>query len=219
VLNNDKPASAVVFDLDGTLVDSAPDITDALNVALTARSLGRLSVDDVRPLLGVGARALVAEAVARAGGKESDVDDVLADYGAAYEAKPVAGTTVNADAREALRTLRAAGVKVGVCTNKRTHMARAVLAGTGLADLVDVVVGIDATPRSKPDPAHLSTTLDALGVRPSDVIYVGDTEIDAQTAQALGVPYRHVAWGSPIANHTVIERFADLTGETNGTAH
>src|SRR5690606_9208942 len=215
VLNERNPApSAVVFDLDGTLVDSAPDITDALNIALTAHSLDRLDVEQVRLLLGLGARALVAQAVTLAGRQEPAVEGVLADYAAAYETTPVEATTVNADANPALRRLRAAGVKIGVCTNKRTHMARAVLAGTGLADPVDVVVGIDATPRSKPDPAHLSTTLDALGVRPSDVIYVGDTEIDAQTAQALGVPYRHVAWGSPIANHTVIERFADLTGET-----
>src|SRR5690606_10977208 len=133
VLNELNPApSAVVFVLDGTLIDSAPDITDALNIALTAHSLDRLDVEQVRPLLGLGARELVAQAVTIAGGQEPDVEGVLADSAAAYEAKPVEATTVNADAIPALRRLRAAGVKIGVCTNKRTHMARAVLAGTGL---------------------------------------------------------------------------------------
>lgn len=200
---------AVVFDLDGTLVDSAPDIARALNTTLAAQSLAPVTADQVRGLLGEGARALVGRAVALAGGSESGVDTALADYTAAYTADPVAETALYADAGEAVAELHAHGVRIGVCTNKRSALAHRVLDHTGLAEVVDTVVGIDEVAAGKPDPEHLRTAFDRLDVPPSESLYVGDTAIDAETAKRVGVAYVHVAWGHA-GEHTVIERFHEL---------
>lgn len=204
-----RGARAVVFDLDGTLVDSAPDIARALNTALAAQSLAPVTADQVRGLLGEGARALVDRAVALAGGSESGVDTALADYTAAYTADPVAETTLYADAGDAVAELHAHGVRIGVCTNKRSALAHRVLHHTGLADVVDAVVGIDEVAAGKPDPEHLRTAFDRLDVPPSESLYVGDTAIDAETAKRVGVDYVHVAWGHA-GDHAVIERFDEL---------
>ncbi|WP_188988259.1 HAD family hydrolase [Saccharopolyspora thermophila] len=201
---------AAVFDLDGTLVDSAPDIARALGTALAQHSLGPIRADQVRPILGGGARALVGEAIAAVGGDRALTDAVLSAYTTAYTAEPVVDTTVHADARTALQRLRDNGIRIGVCTNKRTDLTREVLAGTGLAELVDAVAGIDSVPAGKPDPVHLTTVLNALGVSAAETVYVGDAEVDALTARRAGVAYRHVAWGNAVDHCTVIERFSDL---------
>lgn len=164
----------------------------------------------MRPILGGGARALVGEAIAVVGGDPALTDAVLADYTTAYAAEPVAETTVHADAHTALRELRERGVAVGVCTNKRAGLTREVLAGTGLAELVDAVAGIDSVPAGKPDPVHLTTVLDELGVSAAETVYVGDTDVDALTARRAGVPYRHVAWGRAVDHCTTITTFRSL---------
>jgi len=201
---------AAVFDLDGTLVDSAPDIARALNVALSRRSLPPVTADEVRGILGEGARSLVARAVGLVRGPESAVDDVLADYTAAYTVDPVVETTVYRDALDAVAALRAEGVAIGVCTNKRSRLAHRVLESTGLGTHVDTVVGIDEVAAGKPDPQHLQAALDRLSVSPADALYVGDTAIDAEAARRTGVDYVHVAWGHHGVGESVIERFAEL---------
>ncbi|MFD2396044.1 HAD family hydrolase [Prauserella oleivorans] len=157
---------AVVLDLDGTLVDSAPDIARALTCALTAHGLPGIDTDRVRALLGGGAEELVRGALDAVGGDPALAGPVLDAYSRAYRAEPAAATTVHADAREALQSLRDKGIRIGVCTNKRTGLSHDVLAATGLAPLVDVVVGIDAVPAGKPDPGHLQAALTALEVSP-----------------------------------------------------
>ncbi|MCF6423628.1 MULTISPECIES: HAD family hydrolase [Amycolatopsis] len=201
---------AVVLDLDGTLVDSAPDIARALTSALTAHGLPGIDADRVRGLLGGGAAELVRGTLDAVGGDPALAGPVLAAYSSAYRAEPAAATTVHADAHEALQALRHKGIRIGVCTNKRTGLSHDVLAATGLAPLVDVVVGIDAVPAGKPDPGHLEAALTALDVSPADALYVGDTGIDALTAQRAGVPYRHVSWGHPLPGVTTIDTFGAL---------
>lgn len=217
---------AAVFDLDGTLVDSAPDIATALNVALSHQSLPPVTADQVRGLLGEGARKLVTRALALAGGgtqsavdgagaeetgvEEAVVEQALADYTAAYTADPVAETSVCRDALDAIAALRAEGVTIGVCTNKRSRLAHRVLGHTGLGTHVDTVVGIDEVTAGKPDPGHLQAALDRLSVSPADALYVGDTAIDAEAARRTGMDYVHVAWGHRGVDEAAIERFAEL---------
>lgn len=212
--------SGIVFDLDGTLVDSLPDITAALQVAFGAAG-ARLTKDQVAPAIGHGARDLVHD-VAKAHAPElipdePALDALLARYQRAYADRPAEHTTTYADAVSALTELHRRGVLLGVCTNKSTALARAVLGAVGLAPLVSVVRGFDSVSYPKPDPRHLLDAVADLGLDVSQVVYVGDNPVDVTTARGAGVRYRHVAWGAAVdADVTRIEHFADLLGMVEG---
>jgi phosphoglycolate phosphatase len=210
---------AVVFDLDGTLVDSVADITHALNRAFAGASLPPLTEAQVEPALGHGALELVRSCVRRVA-PDARADDtafvaaLCEAYLAAYAAQPAPFTRLYADAATALPALRDAGIALGVCTNKDTALSWEVLAAVGLDEVVSVVRGRDATEHPKPDPRHLLETVAELGARPEDVVYVGDNPVDVAVARGAGVRYRHVAWGVPVDDEVEpLERFAELQGE------
>ena len=203
-----------MFDLDGTLVDSAPDIADALNRPLAGHRLPPLSLATVAAHIGEGAFVLVKRALATSG-VDADAARVEADtraYLAHYAARPCIESTLFADAATALPSLRAAGFHLAICTNKPEALSRTVLAALGILDLFAVVVGADTTARRKPDPLPLRHALAALGVEAGDALMVGDTPIDRATAIAAGVDCRIVAWAPPIAGAAILHRFADLLG-------
>ncbi len=196
----DTGFSAVVLDLDGTLVDSSADIADAMNHALRSRGLGEVTPAQVGAALGGGPRVLVTACITAAGHSPDEpgvVDAVLAAYSERYRAYPAVRTALLDTAATVLPALHARGVLIGVCTNKRTAIALAVLDAVGVGDIVGAVVGSDTTPTPKPEPGHLTDTVDALGAAGLRVLYVGDTEIDRATAEAAGVTYAQVAWGHP----------------------
>jgi phosphoglycolate phosphatase len=205
--------TAVVFDLDGTLVDSTPDIAAALNSVLARRDLAPLPDHLVGELTGYGADELVRRAFAAR-------DVTLADaeigretrrYLDAYAEHPVERTAVFADAETVLAELSRRGVALGVCTNKDTELAEIVLRALGLAQYLGVVLGPDAVSRRKPDPEHLLAALRALGATPADSLYVGDKDVDADTARAAGVRCALVAWGDGHEQDCPrIDRFADV---------
>ena len=188
---------AAVFDLDGTLIDSAPDIADAVNRAFVAHGLEATDEAVVTELIGNGAHRLVADLLARqrTPATPSDIDVLTAAYLDSYAEAPVARTTIYAHVAEDLATLKGAGWRLGLCTNKPQALTLAVLKGLGLAVLFAAVRGADAVPARKPDPGHLRAVIDALGV--TTAIYVGDTEVDEATARAAGVPFRGVGWAAP----------------------
>jgi phosphoglycolate phosphatase len=180
-----SPPRAVVFDLDGTLIDSVPDIAAALNRCLAAE--GRTALDEagVAKLVGGGARELVARALG-GGTAPSDVDRVLADFLAFYEAAPVRLTRVYPGGRELLAGLREAGMPLAICTNKPMALTRLILDRMDLAAFFAVVWGGEADKPLKPDPRCLLAVCEQLGTAPGDTLMVGDSHADTAAARASG---------------------------------
>lgn len=186
---------AVVFDLDGTLVDSSPDITVAANVALEFVGV-HASPADVRGWLGDGARALIEKALRdyEVDADEERVATLTADFVAAYEACPVKHTTAFGGVRDALAALQARGIPMGVCTNKPETVARQVLDATGLDGYIQALVG-GGCRALKPDPAGLLACIAELGGTEDDTVYIGDQAVDVTTARRAGVPVMLVEFG------------------------
>ncbi len=182
---------AVVFDLDGTLIDSEPDIRGALNRLLAERGLAPLPATIVTKMIGDGVRVLVERGLAHYGQPATAAD--VAAYLADYEAHAVDETAVYPGIPQALAALRQAGHALAVCTNKPAAAAREVLELLGLETFFSVVTGGDSTPYRKPDPRHLAATLAALGT--DDAIMIGDHANDMAAAHGLGVPSIFAEWG------------------------
>lgn len=187
--------TAVVFDLDGTLIDSAPDLHAAALKMLAEADLPEISFAQTRSFIGNGVPTLVARIMTAAGLPEDS--DRHAELEAAflrhYAAAPADLTTFYPGVEAALGRLAAAGCAFGLCTNKPEGPAHDILRTFGLADRMRVVVGGDTLPVRKPDPAPLHRAFAALPDGPQ--IYVGDSEVDAATAQAAGVPFALFAGG------------------------
>lgn len=181
---------AVVFDLDGTLVDSAPDIAAAANVALRHAGLDALPLDAIIRMVGNGSEVLIERALTAAAGAAPSTDrvaDVHADFLAAYAAAPCVATRLYPGTRDVLDSLRSAGVKLGICTNKPQDITAQVLDALDLTSLFDAVVGGSSAHPLKPAPEMLLQALHDLSVSPGRSVMVGDSRADAGAARAAGV--------------------------------
>jgi phosphoglycolate phosphatase len=203
----------IVFDLDGTLIDSAEDIRAVANRLLAEEDRAPLSPAEVRRFIGNGVSVLVARMRAARGLPDSIHARMLADFVASYEAA-VENTAPYPFVTEALAELRGAGHRLGICTNKPLLPCKAVLDHLGLGALFDAVVGGDSLPVLKPDPAPLHAAFERLGEGPR--LYVGDSETDAETAGRAGVRFLLFTEGyrksdpSAIPHAARFDRFADL---------
>lgn len=207
----------IIFDLDGTLVDSAPDLTAALNAALA--DAGRPAVDPatVRHLVGHGARALIERGLALSGGGgEAEIARALPVFLAHYGAHVADGTRPYPGCAAALDRLAARGATLGICTNKPVALSVALIAALGWSERFAANLGGDSLAVRKPDPAPLLATIAAAGGDLATSVFVGDTAVDVATARAAGVPVIVCAFGfadrpaAELGGDAVIADFAGL---------
>ena len=189
----------VVFDLDGTLIDSAPDIHACVNAALREHHLPLLTLDQVRSFVGGGVDMLWNKIIGALGIDHTAKNELVATFMARYH-HATQLTRVFPGVIDALNALADRGYSLGICTNKPEAVTNTILEHFGIQHLFGVVIGGDTLPQRKPDPAPLIAALTALGadpVRPHG-LFVGDSEFDANCAAAVPVPlllyakgYRH----------------------------
>jgi phosphoglycolate phosphatase len=189
--------ATIVFDLDGTLVETAPDLVATLNFLLDQEGIARLPYESARNLIGKGAKALIAQGFAAAGAPIEEprlttlFDRFIVYYRAhiADASRPYPGVT------EALDELAGAGAILSVCTNKRTELSVTLLETLGLAGHFASIIGADSAPASKPDPRHLLMAVESAGGMPSRTVMVGDSASDAGAAKSAGIPLVLVSFG------------------------
>ena len=208
--------NSALFDLDGTLVDSAPGVCWALNAALDEQSIASLTLANVKDMVGKGARHLVVKAMEHNG---VDADDdlqalITTRFMEIYSDRPTKDTVVFDGAMSVLRGLRDRDVKLAICTNKPRKTTEPVLKAFGLEDFFSVVICGDDTAHRKPDPRHIWETLAALGGDKQSSVMVGDSENDilaARDAQvrsiAVSFGYCHVPMGE-LAPDALIDTFS-----------
>ena len=177
-------ATILLFDLDGTLVDSVPDLTQALNRLLVEHDYKPLTAAEVAPMVGDGVPALVERGFAARGGGRAEAAAALPRYIAIYEAHATDLTRPYPGVPETLADLRRRGYRTAVCTNKLQRASLTVLAGLGLAPLFDAVAGGDRYPVKKPDKGHLLGLIAELGGTAERAVMIGDSENDAAAAHA-----------------------------------
>jgi phosphoglycolate phosphatase len=183
------PPSLIVFDLDGTLIDSAADLAAAANAMLADFGCAALAVAEVRQMIGDGVAMLVTRALAARRCEPTDPARALQVFMRHYESGATSLTSAFPGAIEALQALRAAAIPLAVCTNKPARLSAHVLEDLGLAQYFARVIGGDSLPFRKPDPRVLLSLVEAFDVRPERSLLVGDSEVDAATARAAGVPF------------------------------
>jgi phosphoglycolate phosphatase len=189
--------ATIAFDLDGTLVDTAPDLIGTLNVLLQAEGLPVLPLAQARPFIGHGARALIARGFEAAGAHlhPTRAQGLFERFIAHYRDHIADGSRPFAGCEAALDALQAQGAKLAVCTNKPTGLSVALLQALGLASRFAAIVGPDAAPAAKPDPRHLQAAVDAAGGTMDRAILVGDSATDAGAARAAGAGLILVSFG------------------------
>ena len=188
---------ALLIDLDGTLVDSAPDLRLSLNRQLEPLGLGPLTLEQVKGMVGDGVRVLLTRALAACGAASdaAAVDALLPGLMADYTAAPVVRTRPYPGVAETLAQLHRAGVALAVCTNKPLVPALRILEALELRRLFSAVIGGDSTPYRKPSPQPLQAALAALGCAPAEALMIGDGPHDAEGALAAGTGFVGVRYG------------------------
>jgi phosphoglycolate phosphatase len=189
--------TAIVWDLDGTLVDSAPDLTSALNTVLDKRGFFTLSITDVRTMIGNGVPKLVERGFNAVGVRPdpAQMDELVAMFVDEYKACATEHTRPYPQIVETLEMINGMNIPMGVCTNKPEAFTRQILEGLGMAKFFSSVVGGDTTSARKPDPQPVLACLRGLVAEPVSSLMIGDSVHDVHAARAAGVTIGVVPWG------------------------
>lgn len=201
----------LLVDLDGTLVDSAPDLARALNALLDEQTVQALPLATVKTMVGEGARKLVERAAA-ARGLTAPPDALLERFLALYAETLAVETRPFPQAVETLSALKAAGWRLALCTNKPIGFSRAILDALGLAGLFEATAGGDSFAVRKPDPEHLRLTLAPLGLGLERAVMVGDGPSDLEAAAAAGIPAVWCRFGYGGERAAGLPRAAEIAG-------
>ena len=189
--------TAIVWDLDGTLVDSAPDLASALNTVLDMRGFFTLSINEVRAMIGNGVPKLVERGFNAVGVRldTDQLDELVAIFAKQYAACATERTRPYPHIVETLEEIHAMNIPMGVCTNKPEAFTRQILEGLGLATYFSSMVGGDTTSTRKPDPQPVLACLRGLVSEPASSLMIGDSVHDVHAAHAAGVTIGVVPWG------------------------
>lgn len=187
----------VVFDLDGTLIDTAPDLIGTLNVILRREGLAPLPPDDARDMIGSGARSLIEKGLAAAGRRapEAELKRMVADFIVHYGDNIARASRPFEGLEEALDELARRGMRLAVCTNKLEWLSVKLLQELGLAGRFAAICGADTFGVAKPHPAILEKTVDRAGGHAASAIMVGDASTDVHAARAARIPVIGVSFG------------------------
>ncbi len=212
------PFRTVIFDLDGTLIDSAADVGAAVNRMLADHGLAPIDVMAQRALMGEGGRVRTRKAFAMRGKTldDAELNARVRDFVRYYDERPTASTIPYPGVIATLRRLADADVRLGVCTNKYEGSARQIMAQLGLMPPIEDAAGADSFDVRKPHPGHILKLLDRMDADPGTALMVGDSIHDVEAAHAAGLPVIAVSWGytqvpaHALGAEAVIERFDDL---------
>lgn len=196
------PFDLIMFDLDGTLIETSPEICDAVNDTLRHFHLKEVTQDQVDRWIGHGTRTLLVQALAFARGQTveqvrawPDLTDIAAVFDRHYQARCGTRSHLYPHVREVLKALRNQGVRLAVVTNKEGRYTQTVLAAHDLGPMFDRVVSGDTLPTKKPDPAGIRSCLVQFEVDATRALFVGDSSIDVATARNAGVPVWALPYG------------------------
>jgi phosphoglycolate phosphatase len=220
--------ATIIFDLDGTIADTAGDLIDAANAALVTEGFGAASAEAIKKGVGYGTKAMLQSALSDLN-QEATTEQMRrmgAKLVAHYEQNIALKTTLFPGFAEAALTLRHAGMKIALCTNKREHLAMRLLSELQITGLFDAIAGGDTFPFHKPDPRHVSELIRIAGGEAGSAFMVGDSEADVAAARGAGIPIIVTAFGyASVAAHdlgadAVLAHFSELpalTGNFLGT--
>ena len=196
-MSRDFSGLTVVFDLDGTLVDTAPDLISATNHTLARHALPPATSELISPWISFGARRMITEAftLARHPLSEPETDILMDEFLDFYTANIAQGSRPFPGLLASLDRLTDAGAKLAICTNKREHLSRKLLDALEMTQRFAAIAGRDTFPVFKPDPRHLSGAIELAGGFRERAVMIGDSATDIHTAQAADIPVIGVTFG------------------------
>ena len=192
-MTNPKPI--ILFDLDGTLIDSAPDLVGTLNIILKRHGRTTLTISAVKKLVGNGARALLERGFKETGAPAENLDALTVEFIETYVPNCAVLSRPFSGVIETLDTFANSGYRMAVCTNKPQAPSETILTELGLMQYFEVVVGGDFFPMRKPDPQHLLGALQLMDAPENPAIMVGDSYNDVASARNAGIPVIVVTYG------------------------